>query len=245
MQRELNRKSNTYNRTAGFELIEALKADPENFRYDYQLYEEYCRGFDTKTLLPLLRSENEYIRLHAAEILAEGAPAWVESFLDEAVRLLDDENVLIIMCALEAVAYSGYGEYYLKLFEALEHGEFKVRHKAMSLFDSCSDIVYNHMLDYLKETGNMRYYECISLLYCRDELREDELNLFLESDDPVKRKFGVIAAGRLYKKFPGILDKAADGSDEDIKIYAVEILGRIRSAERRERKKNKKHKRFF
>ncbi|MDE6592968.1 MAG: hypothetical protein K2K57_07895 [Oscillospiraceae bacterium] len=245
MRRELNRKSNTYNRTVGYELIKSLKADPENFRYDYQLYEEYCRGFDTETLRPLLRSENEYIRLHAAEILAEGAPAWVEPFLDEAVRLLDDENVLTIMCALETLTYSGYGEYYLKLFEALEHGEFKIRHKAMSLFDSRSDIVYGHMLEYLKETGNLRYYECISLLYNHNDLQENEAILFLESDDPVKRKFGVIAAGKLYKKFPGILKKAAAGSDEDIKIYADEILERIRSAERRERKKNKKHKRFF
>ncbi|MDE7294105.1 MAG: HEAT repeat domain-containing protein [Oscillospiraceae bacterium] len=244
MRREFNRKSNIYNRTVGYELIEALKAEPENFHYGYQLYEEYCRGFDTETLRPLLRSENEYIRLHAAEILAEGASAWVEPFLDEAVRLLDDDNVLIIMCALETLAYSGYGEYYLKLFEALEHEEFTVRHKAISLFDSRSDIDYGHMLEYLKETGNLRYYECISLLYDRDELREDEVNLFLYSDDPVKRKFGVMAAGRLYKKFPGILEKAADNSDEDIKIYADEILGRIRSAERRERKKLKKHKKF-
>ncbi len=243
--KRISPKSDRYNRTAGFELIEALKADPENFRYDYQLYEEYCRGFDTETLRPLLRSENEYIRLHAAGILAEGAPAWIEPFLDEAVRLLDDENVLTVMCALEILAYNGYGKYYLKLFEALEHGEFKVRHKAMSLFDSRSDIEYGHQLKYLKETGNMRYYECISLLYDRDELREDELDLFLESGDPVKRKFGVMAAGRFYKKFPGILEKAAAGSDEDIKIYAEETLGRIRSAERRERKKQKKHNKYF
>ncbi|MCM1579556.1 MAG: hypothetical protein NC078_12240 [Ruminococcus sp.] len=231
-----------YDRTAGGELIKALESDPENFAFVYQLYEEYVKGFDIETLRPLLRSKNESVRFKAAAVLEEGANLWAEDFRSETDMLLWDINVGTAVFALQTVACRGGGEDILLLLKAMEGGSSELSCEAMTLLSFRSGVDLKHDLEFLVKQGDGRYIECIRLLYKRDEAEEEEIAAFLESPCPLKRKFGCIAAAKLYGKSPRLLERAAELEDGDAREFSAETLRRKKAALKRERKKRKKGK---
>lgn len=230
------KNKNKYDSTNGYKLIELFKSDPE--RFGYPLYAEYCHGLDLNTLRPLLHSQSNIVKREAIWILSELGTYGGDFLLSDAIELLNDEDSFIVSYALEIVANCAYGDEYMKLFDALTHKAQNVRSEAMSLFSTCSNLRLRQTLEYLEQKNLLLYHECISFLLKADIVEEADIMNMLDNDDPIKRKFAVITAEKVYDKYPEIIHNAILNEDEDIR-YHSEVIMRAEKTYNRWLKKKK------
>lgn len=215
--RSIERKYDSIN---GYKLIEMLKSNPEKFCYGYQLYEEYRRGLDLNTLHLLLHTQNNEIKRVAIWILSELGTYGGDILLNDALELLNDEDSYIVSYAYEIVANCAYDDDYMKLFEALAHKDQKIRIDVMSLFGVCPDFRLRQILEYLDRKSLSLYQECIAFLLKADIIEEADIMKMLNSNNSIKRKFAIIMAGKVYYKYPEIINKSIFNEDEDIRYYS-------------------------
>ena len=79
--------------------------------------------------------------------------------------------------------------------------------------EAYADSVSNKMLSDAHEKG------LLSLIYI-NTLTASDITAMLHSDDSVIRKYGVIAASKVYEKYPEIIKESVNSEDLDVQDYA-------------------------
>ena len=82
----------------------------------------------------------------------------------------------------------------------------------------------------------------LSLIHL-NTLTASDITAMLQSDDGVIRKYGVIAASKVYEKYPEIIKESVNSEDLDVQDYSkTEVKARAEMAQFRARLRNRKRK---
>jgi len=213
----------------GNALIAELLADPVAFKERgraYQLLEEYFAGLPVETLRPLLNHENTYVR-HAAVWVTEELGQQASSLLDDAIPLITSEDRFLSYHGLEiaiACAVGKYADRFLHVALALDSADDVIRALAMRLATR-ADVAQLQAAARAAESNskvNDVHRRGLSLLAsCELRGAEDVRQMLLQSD-AVARMYGAIAAKRLRRNQPELLQLAAGLSDPNISRFANE-----------------------
>ena len=214
--------------TNGLRFIEILKKDKEKFRKEvggYQLLEEYFHGLSRETLHDLLSNDDKDIRALALWIAAELGSAGAEEFLEEAASHMNDDDPAIYRYSTEIVAFWGTDKYmddFMRIFSFFEHSNAKIRKVSMVRISQLNDSrikeayaysVNNKILSDSHEKG------LLSLIHI-NTLTDSDITAMLHSDDSVIRKYGIIAASKVYEKYPEIINESVNSEDLDVQDYS-------------------------
>ncbi|MDE6750945.1 MAG: hypothetical protein K2K21_18055, partial [Lachnospiraceae bacterium] len=220
--------------TNGLRLIEILKKDKEKFRKEvggYQLLQEYFNGLSKETLHDLLSYEDKDIRELALWIISELGATAAEDFLEEAASQMNDDDPAIYRYSTEIVAFWGTDKYmddFMRVFGFFEHSNAKIRTLSMYRISQLSDSrikeayaysVNNKILSDSHEKG------LLSLIHI-NTLTDSDITAMLHSDDSVIRKYGIIAASKVYEKYPEIINESVNSEDLDVQDYSK---GKVRA----------------
>lgn len=213
--------------TNGLRLIENLKKDKEKFRKEggeYQLLQEYFNGLSKETLRDLLCYEDKYIRQVTLWIISElGEPA--EDLLEEVASQMNNDDPFICYYSSEIVACYGTDKYmddFMRVFRFFEHSNAKIRTLSMFNISKLTDSrmkeayaysVNNKILSDSHEKG------LLSLMHI-NTLTASDITAMLNSDDSVIRKYGVIAASKVYEKYPEIIKESVNSEDLDVQDFS-------------------------
>lgn len=213
--------------TNGLRLIEKLKEDQGKFREEggaYQLLQEYFDGLSKETLRDLLCCEDKSIRQTALWIISElGEDA--KALLEEVAAQMNDDDPLICYYASEIVACIAADKYmddFMRVFGFFEHSNAKIRTLSMFIISRLSDSriqeaysysVNNKILSSSHEKG------LVSLMNV-NTLTATGITAMIDSDDFIIRKYGVIAASRVYEKYPEIMKKSVNSEDSDVRDFS-------------------------
>ena len=232
----------------GLKLIEKLKKDTEKFRKEggeYQLLEAYYNGLSVETLRDLLCYEDKYIRELTLWIISELGETTAEGFLEEAASQMKSGDPAIYFHSSEIVACYGTDKYmddFMRIFEFFEHSNDKIRTLSMyrisqlivsRLKEAYTYSVNNKILSDSHEKG------LLSLIHI-NTLTSSDVKAMLNSGDSIIRKYGVIAAAKVYEKYPEIIKESVNSEDLDVREYSkteVETIAEIA----RWRNRNRKH----
>ena len=236
------------NESNGLKLIGKLKKDPEKFGGEdqYQLLEEYFHGLSTETLRDLLCYKDKRIRQTALWIITELGES-AEDLLEEVASQINDEDPLICYYSSEMVAFYGTDKYmddFMKVFDLFEHSNTKIRTLSMYIISQLNDSrikeayaysVNNKILSDSHEKG------LLSLIHI-NTLTSSDITAMLNSDDSVIRKYGVIAASKVYEKYPEIIRESVNSEDLDVEEYSKsELRAKAKIEELHNRWRNRKH----
>ncbi len=214
----------------GLALIEELKRDAEKFcqggNNAYELLHEYYQGLSYETLRELLCSQDKRVRQCALWMASELDS---DVFIKEVVPQMYDDDPLICYYAMEIIAcYSGeeYTEDFLRIFTFFEHPDFKIRKYAIFLISNLSiEIVHKayECPDNQNILNDSHKKGLLSLVHM-DNLTATEITDMLNSDDDVIRRYGIIAATKLYEKYPEIVKEAVNADDLHVQEQARVIM---------------------
>ncbi len=205
----------------GAELIEQLKENPATFKKAYQLLEAYFHGFPIDTLRPLFHEDDINIRQIAMWITSELGRNAV-SLKEEVALQLNDEDYYIRHCARDSIVCYAFSEYIDEIFSFLEHDHEKDRSLTMHLISGFSVETLTEAYMYFREddTRNISHEKGLNLLININELIPSQILDGLYCDDALIRKYSIIAAEKLYKKYPYIINEAINHQDLDISKYS-------------------------
>jgi hypothetical protein len=218
--------------TMGLRFIEELKNDPEMFckeRKPYALLQEYFKGFSKETLRALFYFENKDIRQVAIWITSELGRNGID-LLKEVVTQVNDADPHIRFWAMEIVAHFAFGEYFdefIKVISYLEHSDQKIRRSVMLIISGLSGSRIHEACVYLANKNILSDSHKKGLLSLVDvnALTPPEITHMIESDDAIIRKYGIVAARKLYKKYPQIIDEAMNAQDLDVREFSKIAVG--------------------
>ena len=214
--------------TNGLRLIELLKKDKEKFRKEvggYQLLQEYFNGLTRETLHDLLSNDDKDIRALALWIAAELGSAGVEDFLEEAASQMNDDDPAIYFWSCQIVACYGTDKYmddFMRVFGFFEHSNAKIRtlsmHRISRLNDSRIKEAYAYSVNN-KILSDSHEKGLLSLIHI-NTLTDSDITAMLHSDDSIIRKYGIIAASKVYEKYPEIIKESVNSEDLDVQDYS-------------------------
>ena len=214
--------------TIGLRLIEDLKNDPEKFCHDgkksYQLLQEYFNGLSKDTLRELFHFENKFIRQYAIWITSELGRKGTD-LLKEVVPLINDSDYYINYHAMQIVAGHANGKYFdefITVISFLEHSDPQIRLSVMHIISGLSGSRIHEAYAYLANKKNLSNSHEKGLLSLTDvnALNLSEITQMVVSDIAIIRKYGIIAAKKLYKKYPQIINEAVNNADEDVRGFS-------------------------
>lgn len=219
------------NEKTGLNLIESLKNDPEKFYNEgksYQLLQEYYKGLPKDTLRSLFYFESKWIRRAAVWITSELGENGID-LLKEVLTQINDSDHYICGYALQIVAAHACNEYiddFIKVFSFLEHSNQKIRFIVMDIISGLSVSRIQEACEYSenkKLLSDSHKKGLLSLLNI-NTLALSEITKMIDSDDAVIRKYGVIIAEKLYKKYPQIINEAVNVQDLDISEFSKIVV---------------------
>ena len=236
--------------TTGLRLIEKLKKDPEKFQKEdggYKLLEEYFNGLSTETLRDLLCYEDKYIRQLTLWIISELGETTAKDFLEEAASQMNDDDPVIYFHSCVIIACYGTDKYmddFMRIFVFFEHSNDKIRRISIRRISLLSDSrikeaytysVNNKILSDSHEKG------LLSLIHI-NTLTASDITAMLNSDDSVIRKYGVIAALKVYEKYPEIIMESVNSEDLDVQHFSKSLVKvEAEMAQLRNHNRNRKH----
>lgn len=212
-------------------LIEKLKEKPEKFRKGggaYQLLQEYFAGLSKETLRDLLRCEDKCIRQITLWIISELGNTASE-LLEEVVTQMNDEDSLICYYSSEIVAgiaTDKYMEDFMRVFGLFEHSNAKIRTLSMFLISTLGDSRIQEAYAYSlnnKILSDSHKKGLLSLINV-NTVTVSDITAMINSEDSVIRKYGVIAASKVYHKYPEIIQKSVDSEDLDVQDFSKDQM---------------------
>ena len=218
--------------TIGLSLIEDLKNESEKF-YDegksYLLLQEYYKGLPKDTLRPLFYCEDKWIRRVAiwitAELGTEGG-----HLLEEVIMLMneDDYDNYVLGYAIEIVTNCARNKnihHFARAFLFLEYTDQVIRLSAMSTISALSRERIHEVYVYMANNIDYANYVTglLSLLNS-DTISSSEINRMIDDNNAIVRKYGIIIAKKLYKKYPRIIIEAVNNQDSDVKEFSKIVI---------------------
>ena len=208
------------NETNGLRLIELVKKDKETFRKEhggYQLLQEYFYGLSKETLRDLLSCEDKDIRELALWIISELGKTATD-LLGEVVSQMNDDDPIICYYSSEMIAFYGTDRYmddFMKVFGFFEHSNAKTRSLSMFIISRLSASRMQEAYTYSvnnKILGDSHEKGLLSLIHV-NTLTPSDITAMIHSDDSIIRKYGVIAARKVYEKYPEIIEESVNSED--------------------------------
>lgn len=219
---------------AGEELVRELLENPEAFteRGDAnELLQEYFHGRSLNTLRPLLAHGDRLVRRSAAFIASElGARS--QPLIHQVAPLVHDNDPHTRWYAVESVAVCSVGanaEMFILVVKQLEDDNDWMRRLAMRLmsYSDQDQIRAAYGICSRLETTAFQHSQGLKLLQRRDLVKKEQVIEMLESSTTLPRKYGAIAAVRLFDRFPGLIENATQNSDEDVSEFSIKSLKRL------------------
>jgi hypothetical protein len=204
----------------GKQLIDQLLEDP--FEFDkkgraYQLLQCYFDGYPRETLRPLLKSDNRLVQKAAAFIISElGGDA--RDLLDAIIPLMQSGDRYLKYQAMEALtvcADAEQAEKFIYVPLELEGDDEVLRSLAMRLMvnaDSNQLAAAGRVMD--AEGGRDVHSRALATLASEKALELDRVTRMLSDPAPLVRRYGAIAAKRLWKRLPSFLSRACSITDD-------------------------------
>ena len=204
------------------QLISELLAEPSRFEGGYKLLQAYLKGAPLETLRPLLRSGDVAIQREAVWVASElGRQATV--LLDDVVRVIDSGDRYLAYHAMESVTLCATGvraPAFAHVVAKLEDADEVLRSLAMFLM---SNVEIAQIAATVDAGLHHEHQEGLRLLL--DPSAFDEAVLaFIHSAKPLSRRYGAIAAARLYEKNPRLIDEVKTMEDAEVGSFLDSVL---------------------
>ena len=214
------------------EIISQIMDDPDDSNIGVlanDLLKEFSRGCSVERLRPLLLSKNNSIveiGIWVTSELGQGAAP----LLDDVVSLLKHPGKNVRFFAIDSVLSCATEWNKLEVASVmplLDDTETAVRWKAMDFLSRASREQLQGGLDYLNTTEppSVHIHE-LEWLLGEGGSNPAEIMSFIQSQDALLRKYGVVAAARMSQRNSGPLSYAASVADTDIKQFASDTLKR-------------------
>jgi hypothetical protein len=204
------------------QLISDLLAEPSRFEEGYKLLQTYLKGAPLETLRPLLRSGDLVIQREAVWVASElGRQAF--PLLDDVVPLVDSGDRYLALHAMESVTLCATGvraPAFVHVVAKLEDPDEVLR--SLSMF-----LMSNGEISQLAATveAGLRSEHQEGLRLLLDPSASDEAVLaFIHNDEPLSRRYGAIAAARLYEKNPRLIDEVKTMEDAEVGSFLDSVL---------------------
>lgn len=214
----------------GSDLIDELLEKPEKFDQDgkaYNLLQAYFDGFEISTLAELLKSSDPSVQRSAIWILSELGTKGA-SLTKEIIPLLQVRDTYILYHALECVAVSS-GEIHDQLFSYilrnLQSNDSVIRTLCMRLIGNTPVGQLRNIPAYLQSISNKEDHVTGLGLLINLTLNDSSLvkNILL-GDNELLKKYGCIAAKKLYSENPDLINIAISSNDPDLVKFGQEVI---------------------
>lgn len=208
------------------QLLQRLKRDPDNGPLANDLLQEIFQGHPVESLLDLIHSGDE--RLVKRGIwLASELGAKCHPILKEVSRLLDHPSEFVRYYAIDC------------MLTASRLGERELVQKVVSLLHDSSSAVRRKVMDFLARIEVERLSDAMDMsvtsalgadhvegigLIVSSSNSPSEIREFIESDSPIRRRYGASAAARIYDSQTDLLHLALESSDEDLRTFAKNVI---------------------
>jgi hypothetical protein len=207
------------------QLIRELLADPPGFADSdrgYKLLQTYFKGAPLDTLRPLLRSGDLLIQREAVWVASElGAQAF--PLLDDVVPLIDSGDRYLTFHAMESVTVCATGvraPEFVHVVAKLEDPDEVLRSLSMFLMSNAET---SQLVGAVEGELHRVHQEGLRLLL--DASASDEAVLaFIHSDEPLRRRYGAVAAARLYERSPQLIDEVRTVEDGEVGSFLDSVL---------------------
>lgn len=204
------------------QLIGDLLAVPSRFTKGYELLQAYLKGAPVETLRPLLRGADETVRREAVWVVSElGRQAFL--LLDDVVPLIDSGDRYLAFHAMESVTLCATGAgapAFAHVVARLEDADEVLRTLSMFLM---SNVDVSQLAATVDIGLHNEHEEGLRLLLDPSASEESVLS-FINSDEPLRRRYGAIAAARLYEKCPRLMDEVSKMEDAEVGSFIDSVL---------------------
>ena len=217
--------------------MKEVSEGPDDGKASNSLLDQFFRGFPICFLSELLRHPKEQVIASALFIADElgtrGAPV-----LDDVIAHTAHSNPRIRRSARGAISCLCGGDAiaYLHVCRGVFDPDLHCRRLAMLLMMRATDA---RLSDCLRATGDAtadrELRDGLAMLLGESSRDPLAVQAWLLDQNPLIRRFGLIAAGRLFQSHPHLLDTAAKSCDEEVATCAagqkefIEILQRRRN----------------
>lgn len=210
------------------DLIKLLINNPSKFEDNglgLELLSEYSMGYSLDTLEMLLQHEDVYVRNVAVFIAAElGNKAC--KLLDLIIPLLQSPITSIRYFALECIIVCAEGPQVRQVVHVLRSmldGDFAIRSAALRLFSNADA---EQVLGAYKNLQPVDESHRRGLLVLLEEkkIHPEEIMTMIKNDDPLLRKYGAMAAKRVYDIYPELIQIAKESDDPEVRDFAIHFL---------------------
>jgi hypothetical protein len=221
----------------GRELITHLQENPEDGAAYNELLSKFFRGFPVAFLGELLGQPHDAITagaLFIAEELGSGA----FPVIDDIISHTANANPRIRSSAFAAVCRvcKGEGKALVHVCRGVLDSDPHCRKTAMLLMMRVPDVWLKGALGMIGNAGVDRdIREGLTGLLREPSQDPSAVQALILDQCPLIRRFGVIAAGRMGKLYPHLLEMAAKSEDADIAMCATEQQRFIALRQRREK----------
>ena len=206
-------------------LIQELNADPIRFfekGKSYDLLQQYFEGASLDTLRSLLKSENQVIRRVAIFVTSELGKQGC-SLLDEVIPLLQEEDRYITYHALEVMTACSAvdARVVLNVVACLESADQVIRVLAMRLLAKIDvkGIDAAAQISGLLVRSNDLHKKYLIKLGNLEALEPQAIAIMIEDSNPIARKYGAIAAKKVFGRYPDLMTVVYSSADADLKKF--------------------------
>lgn len=213
-------------------LLDALFKDPKKFAKQgkaYQLLQLYFKGLDKQTLIPMLRSADEYI-VSAGTFICSELGSEAKELVAEVIPLLGNTYVEIRYESFEIVMVcSAYEnpENFIHIVKALEDEEQIIRILAMKLLSNSTDQQISKAISNINTfliANRNAHLEGLSLMLDTEKLIDEEIESLINSKDILLRKYGAVLARRKFASNPTLIKSSLNNEDEDVRKFSKDTL---------------------
>lgn len=204
------------------QLIRELLVEPARFQKGFKLLQAYWKGASPETLRPLLRSADLNVQREAVWVAAElGLRAC--PLLHDVVPLIDSGDRYLALHAMESVTLCATGDRapeFVHVVSRLEDADEVLRTLAMFLMSNAEILQIAASVD----SGLHRGHEEGLRLVLDSSASDEAVLAFIHSAEPLSRRYGAIAAARLYEKNPRLVDEVRTLEDAEMDSFVDSVL---------------------
>ena len=212
------------------ELLKKVVLDPEDGALANDLLDLFHGGFPIINLRPLLSSANDGVARTGT---------WLASELGERCRPVLEDICGLLRHSDRRVRYFAIDclmsapptniEPVVEVIGLLRDRDAAVRLKAMEFVAGAPAESLQALIPHLSdENFELGHVAGTRLLLDRHPTPE-EIQAFIESEDPVRRKYGAAAAARFIEVDETPINVACNSTDEDVRQFAEDLLSLRRS----------------
>lgn len=209
----------------GKKLIEELLANPKLFNKShkgYDLLQEYFKGLPLETLIPLLKTSDKSIQGPALWIVSELGNEGC-SLLPYVLPFVSSEERFLKYYALECIIVCSKGNHikeFIHIIKAMNSEDEVIRVLAMYLISNADDIQLQEGIKLVEGlSNNTAHSRGLSALRECASLDSQEIRNMIDSDSPLIRKYGVIAAKKVYQENSNLINYASTSLDPDVQKF--------------------------